>query len=243
MQALQQRFWPDAQPLVERFGRDFFRAIPETAGVYLMRGISGIVLYVGKAKNLRKRLNSYRVANPDRMPRRILRLLNTVTRIDLEECQDEQAALRRESELLLAFKPRFNRAGVWRPPQRFLAWRSDSSGIQLTIKDAAEHGWQWTGPFGAKIVHLHRAVVRLLWCQLHPQRGLTGMPTGWLRGAHGNNVVIVHPDASIIEMTARRLADLLTGHIEDFRQWLLPANGLFEQTVRDGDLEFLESSL
>src|SRR5216117_269038 len=60
VQAVQQRFWPDAQPLVERFGREFFRALPATPGVYLMREISGTVIYVGKAKNLKRRLGSYR---------------------------------------------------------------------------------------------------------------------------------------------------------------------------------------
>jgi excinuclease UvrABC nuclease subunit len=40
-----------------------------------MRNGTGAVLYVGKAKNLRQRLGSYRVANPERVPRRHLRLM------------------------------------------------------------------------------------------------------------------------------------------------------------------------
>ena len=43
-----------------------------------MRDVTDTVLCVGKAKNLRKRLGSYRVANPDRMPRRHLRLLRAL---------------------------------------------------------------------------------------------------------------------------------------------------------------------
>jgi hypothetical protein len=92
------RLFPDPQPLVERLGRDFFRQLPESPGVYLMCDGAGVVLYVGKAKNLRKRLNGYRVANSDRMARRHLRLLRAVARIELQACADERAALMTEAD-------------------------------------------------------------------------------------------------------------------------------------------------
>src|SRR5204863_1452558 len=104
------------RPLVERLGREFFRRLPEGPGIYLMRDANDVVLYIGKAKNLRNRLASYRVANPDRMPRRHLRLLRVVARIELQECADESSALARESELLRRIQPRFNRAGTWMRP-------------------------------------------------------------------------------------------------------------------------------
>ena len=73
------------------------------------------VLYVGKARNQRKRLSSYRVANPERFPRRIIRLLHQVRRTELDVCAAEDAARHREEELIGALQPRFNRAGVvWR---------------------------------------------------------------------------------------------------------------------------------
>jgi len=112
--------FPPPQPLVERFGRDFFRALPEKPGVYFLCGDGAGVLYIGKAKNLRKRLSSYRSANPERLARRIFRLLFCVTRIYWEECPDEDAALERERQLLLALQPRFNAAGRYPPPRQVL---------------------------------------------------------------------------------------------------------------------------
>src|ERR1041385_6985688 len=116
----QMLLFPDPRPLVDRLGPQFFRDAPQCPGVYLMRDATDSVLYVGKAKNLRRRLGSYRVANPDRMPRRHLRLLRAVTRIELRPCPDEASALRCEAELLRDLKPRFNRAGTWFGPPRFL---------------------------------------------------------------------------------------------------------------------------
>ncbi len=106
--------FPPPKPLVDRFGEDFFRQLPSGPGVYLMCGPQEGVLYVGKARNLKRRLSSYRVANPERLPRRIIRLLQQVTRIEFDECADERQAVYREEMIIAALAPRFNRAGkVW----------------------------------------------------------------------------------------------------------------------------------
>jgi excinuclease ABC subunit C len=103
------------RPLVDRFGEEFFRTLPTSPGVYFMCSEREGVLYVGKARNLRKRLSSYRVANPKVFPRRILRMLFRVRRIELDVCATEAAAKFREEEMISALQPRFNRAGVvWR---------------------------------------------------------------------------------------------------------------------------------
>ena len=193
-----------------------------------MYGADNLVLYVGKAKSLRHRLGSYRVANPERMPRRTLRLLGLVRRIAWEECVDEPAALRRESELLLALKPRFNRAGVWPGPKRFLIWRALPDGLALAVAGVPEEGWQYAGPYGGQVIPLHRALVRLLWFRLRPDRGLAGMPAGWFHGAHGGRVVIPAGDAALTAAAARQLADVLENMGEAFQQWLVPPASPFE---------------
>jgi len=103
--------FPPPAPLVERLGEEFFHALPSSPGVYLMCGQGEGVLYVGKARNLRKRLSSYRRANPERFPRRMIRLLHRVTRIEWDECPTEAAARDREEALICVLMPKFNAAG------------------------------------------------------------------------------------------------------------------------------------
>lgn len=116
--------WPPPRPLVERFGSDFFRRVPASPGVYLLCGPDAGVLYVGKAKDLRRRLATYRVANPERLPRRMLRLLQQVTRIEWDLCSTEAAAEHREELLICVLNPKFNRAGkVWPSPTAWRDWQ------------------------------------------------------------------------------------------------------------------------
>jgi len=112
--------FPPPRPLVDRLGGEFFRQVPESPGVYFLCGDEAGVLYVGKAKNLRRRLASYRSAHPERLPRRIFRLLFHVTRIYWDECASEAEALERERQLLLVLQPRFNAAGRYPAPRQVL---------------------------------------------------------------------------------------------------------------------------
>ena len=126
MAAGQLWLFPPPKPLVERLGADFFRRLPERPGVYLMCGREEGVLYVGRAKNLRRRLTSYRVANPERLSRRLVRLLHRVTRIEFDECADDATARAREEMLICVLAPRFNRAGkVWPLRNGYRPWSAD----------------------------------------------------------------------------------------------------------------------
>jgi excinuclease UvrABC nuclease subunit len=235
--------FPDPRPLVERLGHDFFRQLTERPGVYLMRDAQENILYVGKAKNLKKRLNSYRVANPDRIGRRHLRLLRAVARIELQECVDEAAALAKEAELLLSLKPKFNRAGTWPATRRFLVWQTDGTRLALAISETPTGGWQVFGPFGSGIVHLRAALVRLLWFASNPESCSTAMPAGWVHGKLGEIATV--SDAQSGEPDLRRIETLLTeffaGGNDGFIAWVTErTKGLahaHDLAMRDADLE------
>ena len=235
----QRLLFPDPRPLVERLGREFFRRLPETPGVYLMRDGVGNVLYVGKARNLRRRLGSYRVANPDRLPRRHLRLLRAVARIDIEPCADEAAALAREAELLRTLKPRFNRAGTWPAPPHFLAWRLTGTRLELEVLTAPEEGGRLFGPLGRGAFAARAALARLWWCALHPRRGMTGLPHGWAGGRFGGAAAV--ECEAMLPAAAALMEELFAARAETFCQWVRErlGEGLhpLESAMMESDLE------
>lgn len=72
----------------------------------------GRIIYVGKAKNLRARLRSYRAKNFASLPAKTQRLLINVHEIHWQETATETAALLLENECLRTLKPRFNIVGT-----------------------------------------------------------------------------------------------------------------------------------
>jgi len=232
---------PDPRPLVERLGLDFFRQLPAGPGVYLMRDATEVVLYVGKAKSLRQRLGHYRVANPDRMARRHLRLLRQVERIELLECADEAAALAKEAELLRTLKPKFNRAGVWPGTPCFLVWRYAGQTLEMTITKTPQSGWQEFGPFGSGVVYLRAALARLIWHASNPTAGSVGLPSGWLHGRLGS-VAAITSNQDGIELV---LAKLFEGDTDGFVAWIGERTKAlmqaYELEMRDADVETVTS--
>jgi len=174
--------FPPTRPLAERFGADFFRAIPDRPGVYFMSTARDGVLYVGKAKNLRRRLASYRSGTGERLPRRLLRLVLTVERIDWDVCSDEAAALVRERDLIRALQPRFNSIGLRPPREWFIEWRRQGNDLTVGLTESPADWAESRGPF----VYARPAFVALLrslWLRLHPGSSIAELPWRLLNGS------------------------------------------------------------
>jgi excinuclease ABC subunit C len=82
------------------------RLAPTSPGVYRMLNAAHDVLYVGKAKNVRKRLSSY--ARPTGQVMRIARMIAATSTVEIISTGTETEALLLEANLIKQLRPRFN---------------------------------------------------------------------------------------------------------------------------------------
>lgn len=98
------------------------QAAPACAGVYRMLNDKAQVLYVGKAKNLKKRLTSY--TQSERLSSRIRKMVFETRDVLWVECASETEALLLEISLIKSLKPRYN-----------VMFRDDTSYPSILITD------------------------------------------------------------------------------------------------------------
>ena len=114
----------DATPIIEAIAEDdsepasgplkkgreaiqrFAKLAPEAPGVYRMIDTNGTVLYVGKAKNIRKRVTSY--TRPDGHPNRTARMIAATVTMEFVTTSTEPEALLLEANLIKRFRPFYN---------------------------------------------------------------------------------------------------------------------------------------
>ena len=84
----------------------FAKLAPSASGVYRMIDAQGDVLYVGKAKNIRKRVTAY--ARPTGHDSRISRMIAATVSLEFVSTKTETEALLLEANLIKRLRPRFN---------------------------------------------------------------------------------------------------------------------------------------
>ncbi len=90
-----------------RFDQDFIKQLPERPGVYLMRDNFGNIFYVGKAKNLKSRVESYFVNRFD-LDEKGRTILDRIADLSYEVVGSELEALLVENQYIHQFHPELN---------------------------------------------------------------------------------------------------------------------------------------
>ncbi len=125
------------------------RSFPQTPGVYLMKDQAGVVIYVGKAKNLRSRASSY-FLKAAQQEQRTATWVNDICDIDFLECESEVDALLAESRLIKDVQPKHNKEQKDDKsfPYLMITTREDFPRVELT-REPPTSGVKLYGPFAS----------------------------------------------------------------------------------------------
>lgn len=122
-------------------------SIPDSPGVYRFRDADKRVIYVGKAKSLRSRLNSY-FADPKGLHPRTFQMVHTAASVDWIVVDTEVAALQLEYSWIKEFDPRFNVMYRDDKSYPYLAVTLDEEFPRVQVmRGAKRKGVRYFGPF------------------------------------------------------------------------------------------------
>jgi excinuclease ABC subunit C len=96
-----------------KFGARFLDEVPAAPGVYRFHDAAGVLFYVGKAANLRRRLGQYRLTGRRKKERKRRALLKAAARITWEVCESPLAAALTEIRLIQTLRPPQNVASAF----------------------------------------------------------------------------------------------------------------------------------
>jgi len=152
--------------------KEKLKALPNKPGVYLFKDKNGVIIYIGKAKLLRKRVASYFKGKPEI---KTSILLERLYDIDYIVTGSELDALILEDELVKKYKPRYNISlrddkaypylkltvnEEW--PRLFLVRRKE--------KDGALYFGRYQGGMVRSVLRLVKKLFPIRWCRETPLR-------------------------------------------------------------------------
>ena len=146
-------------------------ALPLEPGVYQFLDRDGKVIYVGKAKSLRKRVSSYFVKNKDHSAK-VKVLVRQVCAIKHIVVGSEQDALLLENSLIKSLQPRYNILLKDDKTYPWIVMRKENFPRVESTRQVRHDGSQYFGPYGSismqrSILEFIREVIPLRTCKLN----------------------------------------------------------------------------
>ncbi|MHB8341126.1 MAG: DEDD exonuclease domain-containing protein [Mycobacteriales bacterium] len=137
-----------AVPAAVRRKRHLALDLPHAPGVYLFRGPSEEVLYIGRSGDLQARVRSYFTAAETRG--RIAEMVALAVRVDHVVCATELEAEVRELRLIRAHAPRYNRRSRWPDRALWLKVTREPFPRLAIVRGTKGDGADYLGPFGSR---------------------------------------------------------------------------------------------
>ena len=196
--------------------RELARSVPERCGVYLFRGPQDAPLYIGKAVNLRRRVQQHLRAERAESARRGS-LLRRFERIDWIPCPTELHALLLEDELIKRHLPPGNRRQKQYLRNRFLAFgEGPFPALRLLEREEVAGERELFGPFRSEWAA--RRLLEIAHRPLNPfaRPALTlgrppaacADPAAWAEAVRRTRAFLLGEAAELLEELAGRMARL-----------------------------------
>jgi len=125
--------------------------LPEHAGVYFFKNTIGKIIYIGKAKNLQKRVSSY-LYNYKFRSTKTEKLIKHIQKIEYILVSSDFEALLLEAKLIKKNQPKYN--SIWKDDKHYLylkITREEFPRLLLTRKENKEEG-KFFGPFPSSAI-------------------------------------------------------------------------------------------
>ena len=155
-----------------KFGADFLAGVPHQPGVYRIYDAAGELLYVGKARDLQRRLAQYRTPRRTKKDRKRRALVRSAGRIEWQICPSELDASLTEIGLIQTLRPPRNVAGAFPFLYPFIGIQIDGGDTRfcLTTSPEAFAAFELHGAFRSRLVTREGffALMRLLRFVGHP---------------------------------------------------------------------------
>jgi excinuclease ABC subunit C len=87
--------------------KEFLKSLPENPGIYIMKNKEGKIIYVGKAKNLKNRVNQYFVNSSGHTPK-VKAMVSHIDKVEYIITNSENEALNLECSLIKKHRPKYN---------------------------------------------------------------------------------------------------------------------------------------